>query len=143
MRVNARTVIIAISFVLGLTWQQSLMAGPEDEQAALASSGAWLTLVDSGEYDRSWDQAATLFKESVTKEQWMKALETIRTPLGKLVARTMASVKYSTSMPGVPDGQYVVSQYNTSFENKKSAVETVTSMLDKDGKWRVAGYLIQ
>jgi ribosomal protein S17E len=43
----------------------------------------------------------------------------------------------------VPDGKYVVIKYDTSFENKKSAVETVTPMLDKDGKWRVAGYFIK
>jgi len=35
-----------------------------------------------------------------------------------------------------------VIMYDTQFENKKSAVETITPMLDKDGKWRVAGYLI-
>jgi ribosomal protein S17E len=37
----------------------------------------------------------------------------------------------------------VIIQYDSSFENKKSAVETVTPMLDKDGKWRVSGYYIK
>lgn len=27
--------------------------------------------------------------------------------------------------------------------NKKSAIETVTPMMDKDGKWRVSGYYIK
>lgn len=36
----------------------------------------------------------------------------------------------------------MVIQFETSFENKGSAVETVTSMLEKDGTWRVAGYYI-
>jgi hypothetical protein len=45
--------------------------------------------------------------------------------------------------PGVPDGEYVVIQYEVSYENKKAAVETVTPMLDKDGKWRVAGYFMR
>jgi len=43
----------------------------------------------------------------------------------------------------VPDGEYVVIQYDSSFEHKQSAVETVTPMLDKDGKWRVSGYYIK
>ena len=42
-----------------------------------------------------------------------------------------------------PDGQYVVMQYKTSFANKKSAIETVTAMLEKDKKWRVSGYFIK
>jgi ribosomal protein S17E len=37
----------------------------------------------------------------------------------------------------------VVIQFDASFENKKSAIETVTPMLDKDGKWRVAGYYVE
>jgi hypothetical protein len=29
------------------------------------------------------------------------------------------------------------------FENKKAAIETVTPMHDKDGKWKVSGYYIR
>ncbi|MGH7422575.1 MAG: DUF4019 domain-containing protein [Candidatus Methylomirabilales bacterium] len=46
-------------------------------------------------------------------------------------------------MPGAPDGHYVVIQYETSFEKKASAFETITPMREKDGKWRVAGYYIR
>jgi hypothetical protein len=64
-------------------------------------------------------------------------------PLGKVLKRTIKSSQYATSLPGAPDGEYVVIQYETSFANKKSAVETITPMLDKDGKWRVSGYYIK
>jgi hypothetical protein len=37
----------------------------------------------------------------------------------------------------------VVITFETAFENKASAVETVTPMLEKDGKWRVSGYFIK
>ena len=143
MKTRAGVPIIVLSLVLGLMCHSSLVAGPAEEQAGLASAGAWLALVDAGEYEKSWDQAASLFKESLSKDQWVKSLEAARKPLGKLISRTSASTTYTKSLPGVPDGQYVVIQYNTSFEHKKSAVETVTPMLDKDGKWRVAGYFIK
>lgn len=143
MKIRAAVPIIVISLILGLMFHQSLMAGPDEERAALDSAGPWLALIDAGQYDKSWDQTASLFKETLTKDQWVKALETVRKPLGKLTSRAMASTTYSTSLPGVPDGQYVVIQYNASFEHKKSAVETITPMLDKDGNWRVAGYLIK
>jgi len=48
-----------------------------------------------------------------------------------------------TSVPGGPDGQYVIIEFAASFENKKTAIETVTPMLEKDGVWRVAGYYIK
>ncbi len=135
--------ILAVSLILSLLCQQSLLAGPDDEKAALEAAGIWLSLVDSGEYDRSWDQAASLFKSVLSKSQWAGSLQGVRKPLGKIISRGAASAKYTTSLPGAPDGQYVIIQYNTSFENKKSAVETVTPMRDKDGKWRVSGYFIK
>lgn len=48
-----------------------------------------------------------------------------------------------TQLPGAPDGEYAVIQFETSFANKKSAIETVTPMKDPDGKWRVSGYFIK
>jgi len=51
----------------------------------------------------------------------------------------LASKHYRTSLPGAPDREYVVIQFNASFENKKSALEIITPLLDKDGKRRVSG----
>ncbi len=48
-----------------------------------------------------------------------------------------------TSLPGAPDGEYVVIQYRSEFENKSNAVETVTPMRDADGEFRVSGYFIR
>jgi uncharacterized protein DUF4019 len=143
MKMRAGVPIIVLSLVLGLMCHSSLMAGPDEERAGLASAGAWLTLVDSGDYEKSWNLAASLFKDKLSKDQWVQSLNAARKPLGKLISRTSTSTTYTTSLPGVPDGKYVVIQYNTSFEHKKSAVEMVTPMLDKDGKWRVAGYFIK
>ena len=46
------------------------------------------------------------------------------------------------SLPGAPDGEYAVLQYETSYQNKANAVETLTLMIDS-GKWRSAGYYIR
>jgi hypothetical protein len=70
-------------------------------------------------------------------------MKTVRGPLGKIVTRKLKGSQYMTSMPSFPDGEYVVIQFETSFENKDTAVETVTPMLDKDGTWRVSGYYIK
>ena len=67
----------------------------------------------------------------------------VRQPFGKLLSRKLKSKQYATSLPGAPDGQFVVIQFEASFENKKAAIETVTPMLDPDGKWRVSGYYIK
>ncbi len=119
-------------------------AGDSDKgKAAVAAAEEWLTMVDDGKYVQSWKEAAQYFKNAVKQEQWEQSLQAVRNPLGKLISREVKSKTYTTSLPGAPDGEYVVIQFKSSFENKKSAIETVTPMMDKDAKWRVSGYYIR
>ncbi len=118
---------------------------PEANPKTMAQKAAqtWLAMVDDGQYARSWDQASELFRNAITQDKWVSALEGVRKPLGKLLSRSVLSTQTATHLPGAPDGQYAVMQFNTSFANKQSSVETVTFMLEKDGQWRAAGYYIK
>lgn len=112
-------------------------------KAAVAAADAWLALVDAGRYAESWDEAARFFRDAVGQADWEKALRGARAPLGKLVSRKVSSRTYTETLPGAPDGKYVVIRYETAFEGKKAAVETVTPMLEPDGRWRVSGYFVK
>lgn len=122
---------------------QVLPADLSKEELAASASQAWLALVDKGEYQESWQQAAQFFKNAVDQNQWENSMIAYRKPLGNVLSRKLIFKKYTNTLPGAPDGEYVVIQYRTSFENKASAVETVTPMLDTDGYWRVSGYYIK
>jgi hypothetical protein len=110
---------------------------------AEAAALAWLALTDAGDYPRSWDQAAGFFQASVSKPNWIHAVGNFRQPMGSLISRKVRSATFTRSLPGVPDGEYVVIKYDTQFEHKDSAVETVTPLLEKDGSWKVSGYFIK
>ena len=120
-----------------------MLAQVASTEAAQKAAESWLALVDKGDYGASWDQSAEIFKAAVSKEQWAKALSNSRGQFGKVLSRKLKSATFTTNLPGAPDGQYVVIQYETSFENKKSSVETITPQLAKDGQWRVSGYYIR
>jgi hypothetical protein len=120
-----------------------MAARSDREKAAIASAEKWLRIVDKGKYSESWEESSEYFKQAVTQDQWEQAVQAVREPLGKLISRKVKSATYATSLPGAPDGQYVVIQFNTSFENKKSGIETVTPRMDTDGIWRVSGYYIK
>ncbi len=113
------------------------------EEAAVEAVQAWLQLLDEGKYADSWDQSAKLYQHDVTKQQCEVLLSAARMPLGKVLSRKLKSKRYTGSLPGAPVGEYVVIQFETSFENNQSAIETVMPMKDKDGKWRVSGYYIK
>lgn len=132
--------IVAGLFLLHLA--TPCFAGASESEARKAAE-SWLNLVDQGKYEESWQQASSLFKRSVTVDQWKQAVDGARGTLGKLLSREFSSAERHSSLPGVPDGQYVVIFYNTSFEKKKQGVETITPMLDTDGTWRVSGYYVK
>lgn len=142
MKTLNRNTLVAL-FILGWSLSFNVVANEEAESKAVNSASAWLKLVDEGKYGESWETAAAYFKNSVGKQQWDQMLSAVRKPLGKIVSRKLKSKDYMESLPGAPDGKYVVIQFTSEFENKKSAIETVTPMLDPDGKWKVSGYYIQ
>lgn len=115
----------------------------EETLAAQTAAETWLEYVDAAEYEKSWDAASAYLKGVVPKASLAQSLNGVRTPLGKTVKRTLKSADYATSLPGAPDGEYVVITYETSFEHKQQAVETITPMKEHDGTWRVSGYFIK
>jgi len=140
---SAKIYILMGVVILVLCLSPNLVTSKEKENESIEAAEKWLALVDEGKYGESWETAAAYFKSLITKEKWEQMLTGVRKPLGKLVSRELKSKTYKKSLPGAPDGDYVIIQFTTSFENKKSAIETVTPMLDKDGKWRVSGYYIK
>jgi hypothetical protein len=142
MRIKIQVVLVTL-ITFGLAVAYSAVANESAEKKAVEAAGVWLKLVDIGEYSKSWASAAQLFKVAVTEQQWEQSMAGVRRPFGKLLSRELKSKQYATSLDGAPDGQFVVIQFEASFENKKAAIETVTPMLDSEGKWRVSGYYIK
>lgn len=103
----------------------------------------WLALADVTDAAGTWAAAASLFRDAVPEDEWARSLRAARTPLGSVVTRTLRKAHALTELPGAPDGEYVVLEFDTQFERKRAAVETVTPMRDRDGAWRVSGYYIR
>lgn len=110
---------------------------------AVQAAQAWLSLMDNGNYSNCWTGASAIVQGAVNEAAWETAMNTFRKPLGLLISRHLKSAQPLTELPGAPDGQYVLMQFDSSFVNKKTGVETVTFTLEKDGTWRSAGYFIK
>ena len=129
--------VLGVLFFVG-----SVSASEKAEEAGLAAATKWLGLVDKGNYSKSWERAAAIFRAMENKVDWENKLNTYRTPLGKVLERNIKSKRYTKTLPDAPEREYVVIEYETVFKNKQTVTETVTSVLEKDGKWKVAGYYI-
>ncbi|HML63119.1 DUF4019 domain-containing protein [Solidesulfovibrio sp.] len=114
-----------------------------DQQPAVDAAKNWLAGIDAGAYGKSWDGGSAYFRDAISQKDWETALTAFRKPLGALVSRQIGKAKSLTTLPGAPDGTYVVMEFASSFANKKDAFETVCFSREADGSWRAAGYFIR
>jgi hypothetical protein len=80
-------------------------ATDETEKAATEATTQRLMLTDSRQDAESWFQASSAFRGAVSKEQWKNAMDTVRTPLGKVESRQLKSATYTTTIPNGPRGE--------------------------------------
>lgn len=143
-RFLAGTAVIGLMIVCCSGARRGLVYAQEKpEVQAQKAAEQWLALVDAGRYGASWEYASPSFKSAVSRADWVKKVGAARRSLGKLVSRKLVKANLVKNPPGSPPGDYVGIQYQSSFQNLKSAVETLVPMLDKDGKWRVSGYIVK
>ena len=114
-----------------------------DVKPAMGAAEAWLAGVDAGRYGASWEQAAPMFQEAMPKIQWETTVDAARAPLGIVISRKVRLMNYTRTLPNAPEGEYVVILFDTRFENRPLSTEIVTPMKDRDGSWKVSGYIIR
>lgn len=143
---------LVLGFILPISHAQTndsaTVADPKE--IAVASIKAWLAGIDQGNYTQSWTDASPAFQKALTQAQWVGALKQVRKPLGKLKSRTLASafLQPASSKDTPADAikqssDFMIAQYNTSFENLASSLETVTFAKSPEGSWKAAGYYIK
>lgn len=142
-----KTKLIA-ACLLGLALVASRSSAGEAEEKAKAQKVvlAWLGVMDAGKYAEGWDAASAFFKGAVPKAKWEELSKSARGPsglLGTLKGRKLKSAAFTRTPPGgAPPGEYVIVQFDSQFE-RRPGVETVTTIHEKDGSWKIAGYFIK
>ena len=139
-----KTVPCLCVLVLSLSlWWSAVYAEDTFAPSATAAAETWLRQMDAGDYAGSWREASAYVQGAITEQAWVASLTRVRTPMGQRLSRQLKQVQHTQSMPGAPDGDYVVMQFDTHFEHKQAAVETVTFIQEKKGEWKAAGYYIK
>ena len=114
-----------------------------DEEAARQSVDAWLTLIDAGNYSEAYGATGSIFRESVTAEEFRNLMEGRLALLGALESRTLSSTQRLTTVPDAPPGDYFVFEFDGAYELRPDARERVTAVSESD-EWPVVGiYLIR
>jgi hypothetical protein len=138
--VRNRYGISVLTFMLAASLGSGVLAQPSSTPDAAARQ--WLFYVDGGDYAKGWDRAGNPFKAQFTAQALRNKIAPVREPLGAIMQRKFLSATISSTMPGLPDGNYVVVKFNSRFAKYADAVETVE--LDMEGgRWAIIGYFIK
>jgi hypothetical protein len=118
-----------------------LLARADDDGVndGVAAAGTWLSEIDAGKYDQSYNDAGSALHDKVPQDTWVKILNTERPLLGKVVSREEVShVLHTDGLEGVT-GTFLVVSYHTDFAAKQDEVEYVV-VRHEFGGWRCVGY---
>ena len=104
-------------------------AGAEAPVAATKQAeqavAAWLPVWDAGKTDETYDRLAEQTKKDVSLAQWVGYWTSVRKPLGAVRSRKLLKAEYIESLPTIPDRAGAMLQYETEFENRAHAIETI------------------
>lgn len=113
-----------------------------DELAAQRQALGFLGYLDLGRYADSYAYTGMLIRTQLDRDAFSTQIQKTRVGAGALQSRELIDAAYTTTLPGAPEGQYVVLHYHVSFANRQDAVETLTLAFAK-GYWRIVGYYIK
>ena len=114
-------------------------ANEDEAKAGSLAAQQWLEMVDSGNYKQAWSSAHGFLQGTVPEDKWVKNATKERNKLGAVIERTLTSSKYTTKLPvpGAPEGEYVISTFDTTFKKKGRKLEVVIVAKTDDGLWQV------
>ena len=113
-----------------------------EELAAQRQALGFLGYLDQGRFADSYAYTGMLIRAQLDRDAFSAQIQKTRAGTGALQSRELIDAGYTTTVPGAPEGQYVVLHYHASFANRQDAVETLTLAFAK-GYWRVVGYYIK
>ncbi len=105
-----------------------------------SAAEAFLSLIDQGNYQKSWTEASAWLRNNVDANQWAEHAGRARQPLGIVNHRDFNSIEFDDSLEDMPAGSYAFAIFDTTLTNRRSATEMVGLMLEDDSTWRVIGY---
>jgi len=120
--------------------QADANANEEKEKAGQLAAAGWLTLLDRRDWGTAWETSAANFRKAVPLASWMDGAPKARADFGALQERVPGVVAYKDRIDRMPPGEYVTVVFVSKFAQRGDVEETVTTVREPDGRWRVMGY---
>jgi len=109
---------------------------------AIAIAETFATTIDSRSYQAAYMSGAELLRLANDEQSWIDKTERKQIVLGKVLQRTLKSVRAVTSPSDFPDGDYLWVYFDARTERKVKAAEVIL-VEQRDSAWAVCSYSIR
>jgi hypothetical protein len=136
-RALALTIILFVS--LAIQADAELLSRAQSESQARG----FLQLLDQGLQDESWQTMSVAFRSLNERVHWNTRQQVIRTSYGPLESRDLKHISYRKTFSLSPDGEYIIVQFRSSYQNKAETIETLVLDCSGVSECTVRHYVIQ
>ena len=127
-----------------LSWAAQTVGAQGSASDAHTSAESWVQLVDQGNGNESWRQAAASFKTVTPLEKWLASVQQVRRTLGPLQRRTLRRGTATDVLPTGQRGQFMLIEFDSVFTHRTgTSFETIALVRESDRQWRVVWYDIK
>lgn len=109
---------------------------------ALSSTEAFLSQIDSKNYQAAYQDSSSYLKTYSPLLDWSAQIEQTKALLGDVKSRKLVSLRSRDSYPGLPDGHFLIVYYETQTEYKAKATEVTLLHLNSE-HWQVCKYTMK
>jgi hypothetical protein len=122
------------------TQERSTQPKAPPVDAAMKSASAWMALLDSEDWARTWDESHTVVRTLVSRQTWIGMCSELRrveaAERGAPISRQPVGAEYISNLPmGLGDGIGVV--FRSKYEKGEYPGPRLLLAKDKDGSWRI------
>jgi hypothetical protein len=110
---------------------------PSDAQTVLDSA---IQDIDTGHYEKLYNEAAEEWRKDSTLEQSKAALQQLHEKLGRAQVRNLDTAREERTGTAPVPGHSLTAIYQTQFE-RSDAMETFT-LIEHSGRWYLAKYFV-
>ena len=132
---NLKTIVSAVLTASLLLGASAMAQDAKDTAAARTAAESWLKLVDNGDTGAAWRASSANVRKDTSQFFWGSIINVSRAALGELKSRKLKATSEKEN------GQLAF-EYDSKFKSDSTVTETVTTVHEKDGSWRVSGYTV-
>jgi len=134
-------VLVGICLFIVLSGPVTAEVPPPDQLSIQAAR--YLELLDQYRFGETWQEMSTLFQALGNQNHWQRRQKIIRSTYGSLVSRQFYRIDYRQSYSLSPDGQYVIVQFKSSYQNKAETIESVVFDCSTSSECSIREYVIR